>query len=52
MPPLGEEVYLTEREVKILSIFVQDKVLGDLEVAQQLRDLSHKLIKHYALGDK
>lgn len=52
MPEMGKEICLTELEVKLMAVFVREKVFGDLEIANILRDLSHKLIKNYALGDK
>lgn len=52
MPEMGKEIYLTELEVKIMAVFVQEKIFGDLQVANVLRELSHKLIHNYAIGEK
>jgi hypothetical protein len=43
MPKSGEEIYLTELETEIMSVFVKRKILSDLQIANILTDLANKL---------
>ena len=45
MPTHGNEVYLTEREVKILEIYVHEKILNDDLIVRELENLIEKLKK-------
>ena len=43
MPTNGREIYLTELEVKIMSVFTSYLYLTDTEMAKELRVLADKL---------
>lgn len=43
MPIDGEEIALTEIEVKIMSVFVKEKILKDRHIAVILMQLADKL---------
>lgn len=42
-PRIGKEIYLTEIEVEIMSVFVRHKILDDENVIRTLRILTEKL---------
>ena len=45
MPTNGNEVYLTELETRLLSVFISNQILDDQQIVSYLTDLIAKLKK-------
>jgi len=50
-PQIGKEICLTSTEVKLMAVFVQEKLFNDQDCAEKLEHLAKKLRGEYAKKD-